>query len=123
MNCFTACVHSLKDVMSKVSVLFTKDRSNMDRAFHKDIRKKEAEIAREREVNEKLTQKINSLESLLATEAEKAAIFKNKLNKYRSAFNIVKKEWGKIKWEKKKIGLKILVILFYEGKYSLLFSF
>jgi hypothetical protein len=27
MNCFSACVHSLKDIISKVSVLFAKDRS------------------------------------------------------------------------------------------------
>jgi hypothetical protein len=90
MNCFTACVHSLQDVMAKVSVLFSKDRAELDKAFYKDITAKDKEIAKLKKLNSELNFEAQELREKFNHEEKTCSSYKIKLNKYRSAFKIVK---------------------------------
>ena len=83
MNCFKSCIHSLHDVLAKLSVLFSKDRAEMDEQFCSEIKSKDDQVDKLTAENIILKKRVEELEEKLSFEQRSCKNYRTKLTRYR----------------------------------------
>lgn len=109
MNVTKAAVECLNQCMAHVTTLYVKERNLLDNLYSKMHRENLNRVTVLEEKVSDLTSTIKSQSQKLNSSLRSEKNLRNKVKKYKIAFREIKKEVDRIKWERRKVAIRLIV--------------